>query len=244
MGKSTGEVEISKGNVVQLNLIFRAIPVHLVAKDYRKLKEALRKTTKIKLNQKYKAMLDKEEGKKTIGYFSKLVFWKDDCKDIYKDKRALFIKLPKGQRIRRFFDFGNFWVARPTKLTEVYKAGKRQREKCRDQYPKAEEAAKEVFKQFPGEFTSKEQIEDQWYKTYTQGSQCDLVELDREINELAEDWHGGQLELADALQRKKADRDYQRKLLAQRGNKPPKAKQPKQPWTPDDIIESFTMGAI
>lgn len=241
----TGEVEISKGNVVQLNLIFRAIPAHLVAEDFRKLKEALRATTKIKLNQKYKAMQDKEEGKRAIGYFSKLVFWKDDCKDIYKDKRALFAKvdkLNKEQRIRRFFDFGNFWVTRPTKLTESYKAGKRQREKYRDQFPKAEEAAKEVFKQFPGEFKSKEQIEDQWYKTYTQGSQGDLDELDREINVLAEDWHGGPMELEDALQRKKADREYQRKLIAQRGKK--KVKQPKKPWHPDDIIESFTMGAV
>ena len=115
----------------------------------------------------------------------------------------------------RFFDFGEFWEKRPTKLNDEYKAGKRRRDKCRDQYPKAEEAAKEVFKQFPGQFCSREEIEDEWYKTYTQGNQGDLGELDRDINDLAEDWHGGQLELAEALVRKKADREYQRKLLAQ-----------------------------
>jgi hypothetical protein len=240
----TGEVEISKGNVVQLNLIFRDIPAHLAAKDFRKLKVAIRKTTTVKLNQRYHAMRDKDEGQKAIGYFSKLVFWKDECKDIYKDKRALFAKLPPGQRIRRFFDFGKFWEKRPTKLNDEYKAGKRQREKHREQYPKAEEAAKEVFKQYPGQFSSREQIEDQWYEAYTQGSQGDLGELDREINDLAEDWYGGQLELAEALVRKKADRECQRKLLVQRGKR--KAKQPKvkKPWTPDDIIESFTMGAV
>ena len=234
-----GKVEFSKGNVVQLNLIFRAIPANLAAKDFRKLKEALRKATAIKLNHKYKAMQDKKEGKTTIGYFSKLVFWKDDCKDIYKDKRALFCKLPKGQRIRRFFDLGNFWEKRPTKLNDEYRAVKRQREKYRDQYPKAEEAAKEVFEQFPGQFSSREKIEDQWYEAYAQGSQSDL---DREIDDLAEDWYGGQSELAEALIRKEADRDYQRKLLAERG----KSKQPKvkTPWTPADIVESFTMGAI
>ena len=238
---ASGEVEISKGNVVQLNLIFGTIPEELTLNNFRKLKAAIRSVTTIKLNQQYNPLTSYQEAKTTIGYFSKLVFSKEGDPDIYKDKRVLFVKLPKGQRINRFFATKGFWVDTPTRLTQRYRAEKRKRQALRNQFPKAEEAAKEHFKQFPGEYVKAENIEDGYYKTLTNGTADEIEALNPEINALAEDWYGGPLELQDALVKKKADRDRRKQAIANRRKKGVKTK-PK-PFNPADL-ESFNPHGI
>jgi hypothetical protein len=167
----------------------------------RKLRDTIRKTTTVRLNQQYKPLPTFTDAKTWVNYCGKLEFTDtksqpktDDVdvllkhkpkQDIYKAKRVLFVKPPKGQRMFHIFGVTSqaFWEQTPT----ASEAKRKQRKDTLKAHPVIEEAAQDwaaITGQHP------EQIERHLYDERANATPEEQKAIDRRNEASARAYHG------------------------------------------------------
>lgn len=249
--------EITTKNLIDYHLVVREAPEDLMRNRGRKLRDIIRKTTTVKLNQQYKPLPSYKDAKEVINYCSKLQFSDtrtvktDDVDvvvkhkpsdDIYKTKRVLFRKMPKGQNLQRFKHFGDFWEQKTSESDKQYKAKKQAKKARRINHPEVREAAKQLATLTAATNDTANEvdsIERDLHKACEKADPAELQTLIADNLQLAVHFHGGQLAYEEFIggEREHDKREEERVKKLRQPRKKPKPKVDFV-WTPDRL-ESF-----